>query len=99
MSLIQRTLVRVDFEWDASKADSNQKKHGVSFEEATTAFGDPLSLTIPDPDHSHEEDRFVLMGETYRRRLIVVVFTEREDRLRLTSARLTTRREKRTYER
>lgn len=99
MSHFRRTLIRVDFEWDASKADSNQKKHGVSFEEASTAFGDPLSLTIPDPDHSHEEDRFVLMGETYRRRLIVVVFTERGDRLRLISARLATRREKRIYER
>ena len=89
---------QVDFEWDSSKADSNLKKHGVSFEEAATAFGDPLSLTIPDPDHSHEEDRFVLMGETYQRRLIVVVFTERGDRIRLISVRLATRRERRTYE-
>lgn len=64
----------------------------------STAFGDPLSLTIPDPDHSQEEDRFVLMGETYQRRLVVVVFTERGDRLRLISARLATRRERRTYE-
>lgn len=64
-----------------------------------TAFGDPLSLTIPDPDHSHKEDRFVLIGETYRRRLIVVVFAERGDRLQLISASLATRREKRTYER
>ena len=99
MSLSQRRVLRVDFEWDASKADSNQEKHGVSFEEATTAFGDPLSLTIPDPDHSQEEDRFVLMGETYQRRLVVVVFTERGERLRLIRARLATRRERRTYER
>lgn len=89
----------MDFEWDASKADSNLKKHAVSFEEAATAFGDPLSLTIPDPDHSHEEDRFVLMGETFERQLIVVVFTERGDRIRLISARLAIRSERRTYER
>lgn len=98
VSLTQPRVLRVDFEWDASKADSNREKHGVSFEEASTAFGDPLSLTIPDPDHSQEEDRFVLMGETYQRRLVVVVFTERGVRLRLISARLATRRERRTYE-
>lgn len=88
----------VEFEWDSEKADSNLKKHGVSFDEAATAFADPLSLTIPDPDHSSEEDRFVLMGETYDRRLIVVVFTERGERFRIISARLATRRERRSYE-
>jgi uncharacterized DUF497 family protein len=89
----------VDFEWDASKAESNLKKHGVSFKEAATAFGDPFSLTIHDPDHSDEEDRLVLIGETYERRLVVVVFTERDDRIRLISVRLATRRESRAYER
>ena len=65
---------------------------------AATAFVDPLSLTIADPDHSQDEDRFVLMGETYRERLVVVVFTEREERFRIITARLATRRERRTYE-
>lgn len=88
----------MEFEWDPDKADSNLRKHGVSFDEAATAFADPLSLTIPDPDHSSEEDRFVLMGETYHGRLVVVVFAERGERFRIISARLATRRERRSYE-
>ena len=88
----------MEFEWDPDKADSNLQKHDVSFDEAATAFADPLSLTIPDPDHSGEEDRFVLLGETYHRRLIVVVFTERGERFRIISARLAARRERRSYE-
>lgn len=63
----------LEFEWDARKDASNRRKHGVSFAEAATAFGDPRSLTVPDPDHSHEEDRFVLLGLSYRGRLLVVV--------------------------
>jgi uncharacterized protein len=88
----------VHFEWDPEKAGANERKHGVSFGEAATAFGDPLSLTIADPDHSDREDRFVLLGESFRGRLLVVVHTEREDRIRLISARLATRRERRAYE-
>lgn len=65
------------FEWDANKADRNLKKHGVSFEEASTVFADPLSVTIPDPSHSVDEDRFVATGTSHRRRQLVVVFTER----------------------
>jgi len=53
------------FEWDDEKARANRRKHGVSFDEAATVFGDPLSITIPDPDHSSQENRFVLMGSTY----------------------------------
>lgn len=86
------------FEWDESKAAQNRRKHGVGFEEAATAFGDPLSLTIPDPDHSKAEDRFVLIGESFRSRLLVVVHTERGDSLRLISARLAKPSERRTYE-
>jgi len=86
------------FEWDEGKAASNEQKHGVAFDEAATAFGDPLSLTIPDPLHSEDEDRFVLIGETYRGRLVVVVHTSRGDNLRLISARPATRSERRTYE-
>jgi uncharacterized protein len=67
------------FVWDEAKAVSNAVKHGITFQEAATAFGDPLSLTIADPDHFENEDRFVLIGETAGRSLVVVVHTERDD--------------------
>lgn len=86
------------FEWDDKKAKQNVKKHGVSFEEASTVFGDPLARTIPDPSHSEDEDRFVTLGESTRRRLLVVVFTERGDNIRIISARVATRRERQDYE-
>jgi uncharacterized protein len=71
----------------------------VSFEEAATAFGDPLSLTIPDPEHSQAEDRFVLLGQSARQRLLVVVHVERAaDEYRIISARTATRTERRQYE-
>ena len=85
------------FEWDPRKAKRNFEKHGVSFEEAATAFGDPRSLTDYDPDHSEEEDRFVLLGATHLGRLVVVVHTDRGENVRLISARLATKRERRTY--
>lgn len=88
----------MEFEWDVAKAATNEQRHGVSFDEAATAFGDPLSITIPDPDHSDDEDRFVLLGETYQGRLVVAVHIERSERIRLISARLATRRERRSYE-
>ena len=86
------------FEWDEWKAASNLRKHGVGFDEAATAFADPLSLTIPDPDHSGVEDRFVLTGESCQGRMVVVVHTERGDSIRIISARLATRGERRAYE-
>ena len=86
------------FEWDDNKDKKNRKKHGVSFEEASTVFADPLALTIPDPLHSEEEDRFIAMGESHRRRLLVVVFTERGEKIRIISARVATQRERRDYE-
>lgn len=86
------------FEWDKRKAAANLKKHGVSFEEAATAFGDPLSLTIPDPDHSIEEDRYLLVGVTSRRNLVVVAHTERNDTIRIISARPATAGERKNYE-
>lgn len=86
------------FEWDHRKAAANRRKHKVSFEEAATAFADPLSLTIPDPDHSEDEDRFVLLGISYRNRLLVVVHTERGDNIRIISARKATRGERLQYE-
>lgn len=86
------------FEWDPAKALSNLRKHGVSFDEATGVFGDPLALDIHDPLHSDDEDRFVIIGTSLRGRLLVVVFTERNDRIRLISARKATPRERKTYE-
>ena len=86
------------FEWDPDKARANLAKHGVGFLEASTVLGDPLSLTIRDPGHSEGEQRFVSMGMSERRRLLVVAHTERGKRIRIISARRATRREQRDYE-
>jgi len=86
------------FEWDANKARTNQAKHGISFEEASTVFGDPRSSTIPDPVHSAVENRFVIIGASYRGKLLVVAHTERGDNIRIISARAASRRERRDYE-
>jgi uncharacterized DUF497 family protein len=86
------------FQWDPAKAEANRRKHGVTFEEASSAFADPLSITIPDPKHSAGESRFLLVGLTNQRRLVVVAHTERGDDIRLISVRLATNRERLTYE-
>jgi hypothetical protein len=86
------------FEWNARKAADNRAKHKVSFEEAVTVFGDPLGRITDDPRHSRDEQRFVLLGQSKRRRLLVVMFTERGEVTRLISARKATRRERRGYE-
>ena len=88
----------IRFDWDQEKADANRGKHGVSFEEAATAFGDPLSLTVPDPDHSVGEFRYLLLGQTFRGRLIVVSHAEHSDSIRIISARLATKQERKDYE-
>jgi len=88
----------LEFDWDPDKAASNEAKHGVAFSEAATAFGDPLSLTIPDPEHSAGEARFTLLGLTYRGRLVVVAHLESADHIRIISARLATNAERRFYE-
>ena len=88
----------LQFTWDPQKAATNLRKHKVGFPEAATAFADPLSLTIPDPDHSVGEERFVLIGQSERRRLVVVAHVERGDLIRIISARRATRRERKTYE-
>ena len=75
------------FEWDDSKARKNLNKHGVSFEEAASVFGDPLSLTIPDPLHAEGEERFVTLGESKRTRLLVVVATKRGENIRIMRSR------------
>ena len=86
------------FEWDSRKAVSNVSKHGVTFDEATTVFGDPLSLLMDDPKHSEEEQRFLVMGLSVQRRLLVVAFAERPPRTRIISARIATRYERNLYE-
>ena len=84
--------------WDRRKASYNEHKHGVSFSGATSAFGDPLSVTISDPNHSIGEQRFVLMGRSELGRLLAVMHTERAEMIRIISARPTTRHERRAYE-
>jgi uncharacterized DUF497 family protein len=88
----------LNFEWDEHKAASNFTKHGVSFAEAATVFGDPRSLTIPDPVHSQLEERAIILGRSLPDKLLVVVHTERGDRVRIISARPASRRERQTYE-
>jgi len=88
----------LSFEWDPDKSKSNERKHRVSFEEASTAFADPLALTIYDPDHSDEEDRYLSLGFSDRNRLLVVSFTDRDQRIRIISARVASRRERKQYE-
>jgi uncharacterized DUF497 family protein len=94
----QDWVMPLSFEWDVSKAKSNAAKHGVSFEEATTVFGDPLSLTIPDPVHSQVETRSILLGQSHQGKLLVVVHTERGDNIRIISARRASRPERKSYE-
>jgi len=86
------------FEWDSRKATENARKHNVTLDEASTVFGDPLALLMPDPDHSQGEERYLLLGMSTRRRLLVVGFAERPPRTRLISARRATPRERRRYE-
>ena len=88
----------LSFEWDPIKAKRNIRVHGISFDEASTAFKDTLSLTIFDPLHSADEDRLVLIGNSHQSRLLVVVHTERSDKIRLISARKATKHERETYE-
>ena len=80
------------FVWDRDKAASNIRKHGVDFHEAATAFADPLSITIADPEHSIDEERWLLVGQSVAGRLVVVAHTERSDEIRIIDARPATRR-------
>ncbi len=86
------------FEWDPEKAKQNLKKHGVSFEEALTVFYDSLSATFDDPDHSVDEYREITVGSSSRERLIVVAHTEREESIRIISARPATAHERKKHE-
>ncbi len=86
------------YEWDEDKAASNLAKHGVSFDEARTVFEDPLFLDYYDPDHSHDEHRFIIVGQSREGRLLMVSYTERGEAVRLISSRVTTSEERRFYE-
>jgi uncharacterized DUF497 family protein len=90
--------VSLEFEWDETKARANLRKHRVAFSEAATVFGDLLSTTFPDPDHSVEEDRYITVGRSDRDRILVVSHTDRDDRIRIISARKAIRRERKAYE-
>lgn len=88
----------MEFEWNPDKAVINLRKHNISFQEATTVFDDSLSVTFPDPEHSIEEDRYVIIGMSRLGQLLVVSHTDRENRTRIISARIATRQERRFYE-
>lgn len=88
----------MNFEWDPQKDVLNHTKHGIGFQEASTVFGDPLALTNLDPDHSIEEQRFLTTGYSSSRQLLIVAHADRENRIRIISARTTTPAERRIYE-
>ncbi len=88
----------IKFEWNPRKARRNLRKHGIGFDEASTVFADTLSISIPDPSHSEDEERWVTMGLSNRRRLLVVVHTEEGKMIRIISARTADRLERRKYE-
>ena len=88
----------MNFEWDPDKSSSNVVKHGVDFFEASTVFGDPFELTVPDPSHSEGEFRFLSLGSSTVGRLLVVSYTERDERIRIISAREANPRERKQYE-
>ena len=88
----------MEFEWDPKKAAGNARKHGVTFVEAATVFGDPLAITFEDPDHSKGENRYITFGLSIEKRLLVISHTERTDRARIISARPMDREERIIYE-
>lgn len=88
----------MEFEWDPRKAQINQQKHGIAFAEAATVFGDDFATTVPDPDHSDDEFRYITIGWSNRRRLLIVAHTNRSDRVRIISARELTKTEQKQYE-
>jgi uncharacterized protein len=87
----------LQFEWDAQKAELNYRKHRVSFDEAKTVFNDPYSITTIDSEHSEDEDRFIDIGISAQGRLLVVVYTERNESIRIISSRNAIKREIQIY--
>jgi len=92
-------LVQGICRWDPIKAEYNLRKHGGSFQEAATVFNDDLSATNYDPGHSTDEDRFMIVGWSHRQNLLMVSYTERENRIRIISSRKLTKNERKSYER
>ncbi|WP_446008308.1 BrnT family toxin [Candidatus Electrothrix sp.] len=88
----------MEFEWDPHKAETNVRKHQVSFPEAATVFRDSLGITVYDPDHSDQEDRFISIGMSKSGRLLMVAHTDRGSRVRIISARELNRSERKAYE-
>jgi len=88
----------MEFEWDPNKAEANKEKHGISFHEAATVFGDPLAITFADPDHSLDEDRYLTFGLSRFNQMLVVSHAHHGEKLRIISARLMTSQERRIYE-
>ncbi len=88
----------MEFEWDENKAGANLSKHLISFVEAKSVFDDPLYIDFYDPDHSDDEDRYIIIGQSQRHRLLIVSYTEHDHGIRLISAREATRREREAYE-
>lgn len=86
------------FEWDKQKAESNLSKHDISFEEAQTVFDDPLYVDFYDPDHSKDEHRYIIIGESSKSRILLVSYTERENTIRIISARKVTKQELKDYQ-
>lgn len=88
----------MEFEWNPDKAEANYRKHGVSFEEAATVFKDSLSITFPDPNHSIGENRYVIIGISRFGQLLIIAHTDRDETIRIISARKATKTERRFYE-
>ena len=88
----------LQFEWDEKKAKINKRKHGITFEDASTAFADELSITIDDPAHSEDEDRLILIGQSKKFKTLVVIHVERRESIRIISARKATKQEQKFYE-
>ncbi len=86
------------FEWDFQKAEINLKKHGISFEEAASVFFDDFSRIKGDPDHSIDEDRFIILGNSNKNRLLTISFTDRNNKIRIINARKSTNNERKQYE-
>ena len=91
-------LIPMEFEWDPEKDQRNQTKHGISFDEASSVFGDPFALTVDDPGDSWEEHRFLTTGYSNRRRLVIVAHADRDERVRVVNAREVTAAERLVYE-
>jgi uncharacterized protein len=88
----------MEFEWDPKKDKATRRKHGISFHEAATVFGDPLAISFDDPDHSHDEERYLTFGLSIFNQMLAVSYAQRGEKYRIINARLMTRHERKIYE-